>query len=138
MEKTKFGVSVGLVGAFLCLMAGFGSGLVAYVLMGYILLKEENEWLKKTCVRVLVITVAVLLLDAAVNVLPGFLSLLNSFTGIFGQYVNIEVINKICSFICHAVGFAKNILLLIMAFKALKQESFEIQLIEEKVNKHTN
>ena len=44
MQKTKLGISVGLLGAAIYFMGLFGGYLVAVLLAGYILMFEENEW----------------------------------------------------------------------------------------------
>src|SRR5574344_1340231 len=48
MEKTKLGIPVGLLGAAMLFACYFGGYLVSFVLAGYILLFEENAWLKRT------------------------------------------------------------------------------------------
>lgn len=52
MQKTKLGISVGLLGAIIYFTSLFGSSyLIAILLCGYILLVEDNPWLRKTSVK---------------------------------------------------------------------------------------
>ena len=50
MQKTKLGLTVGLVGAGLYFL-GLFSFIPAFLLAAYVLLMEDNEWLKKTAVK---------------------------------------------------------------------------------------
>ena len=50
MQKSKLGISVGLLGA-LIYFAGLINPLAMIVLVGYVLLKEENPWLRKAQLR---------------------------------------------------------------------------------------
>ena len=55
MEKTRVGITAGAFGAAACL-AGFFGGYVAVILLaGYVLLFEENAWLRRCVVKVFVI-----------------------------------------------------------------------------------
>lgn len=47
MKKTKLGISVGLLGAMLFFSCYFGGYTIAIIIAGYVLLFEENAWLKK-------------------------------------------------------------------------------------------
>lgn len=50
MQKTRMGISVGLMGAATYLCGLFGGLMVTVVIAGYILLFEENAWLKRAAV----------------------------------------------------------------------------------------
>ena len=74
MEKTKLGISVSLMAAAVYLLGLLSGYTVTILLVGYILLKEEDMWLKKQSVgalalmrgysrhQVIVLYVAVILL----------------------------------------------------------------------------
>ena len=53
MEKTKLGISVGLFGAIIFAVALFGGYIPSILLVGYVLLMETNEWLRKSAVKAL-------------------------------------------------------------------------------------
>ncbi len=46
MQKTKLGVSVALMGAALYFLGLFSGYVALIILAGYVLLMEENVWLK--------------------------------------------------------------------------------------------
>ena len=47
MQKTKIGISVGVMGAVMYFASLFGGYIPMLLLAGYIFLKEENIWLQK-------------------------------------------------------------------------------------------
>lgn len=49
--KTKLGISVGLLGTMVYFAALFGGYTPVILLAGYVLLFEENEWLKKAAIK---------------------------------------------------------------------------------------
>ena len=51
MQKTRLGISVGLLGAAIYFMGLFSGYLLAVLLAGYVLLFEENSWLRKNAVK---------------------------------------------------------------------------------------
>ena len=51
MQKTRLGISVGMLGATIYLSGLFGGYVAILLLAGYSLLFEENIWLKKSAVK---------------------------------------------------------------------------------------
>lgn len=47
MSKTKLGISTTLLAALAYFAGGFSGYLLLFLVAGYVLLKEEDEWLKK-------------------------------------------------------------------------------------------
>lgn len=56
MQKTKLGLSVGLVGAALYFL-GLFSFIPAFLLAAYVLLMEENQWLKRAAVKMVAVLI---------------------------------------------------------------------------------
>ena len=59
MQKTKLGISVGLLGAAIYFTGLFSGYLVAVLLAGYVLMFEENEWLRKNAVKAVALMMVV-------------------------------------------------------------------------------
>ena len=51
MQKTKIGISAGCFGAVIYLAGVTGGLLLAVILIGYVLLVEENLWLRRCAVK---------------------------------------------------------------------------------------
>ena len=58
MQKTRLGISVGLMGFITYFGCCFGGYIAAILLFGYILLVENNQWLRKTAVKAMILTIA--------------------------------------------------------------------------------
>lgn len=78
MQKTKLGVSVAVLGAAMYFTGLFSGYIVAVVLAGYILLMEENEWLKKTAVKAVALMIAFSLLSTLLGLIPGVINFIDS------------------------------------------------------------
>ena len=83
MQKSNFGVSVGVVGAAMYLLSLFSGYLAALLLIGYVLLFESNTWLKRTAVKVAVITFIFSVASALLGLLPNCISTIHSFVYLF-------------------------------------------------------
>ena len=135
MEKTKLGISVGLLGAIFFL-AGFFSGyIVAFLLAGYILIAEENAWLKRSAVKGIVLLLTFTVLNGLIGLIPGALNLLQDAARIFDNNINIPVVYEVVNFITAVLSYVEKILFLILGFKALKQETLVIPPLDKFVGR---
>ena len=85
MQKTRLGISAGLLGAAIYFVGLFSGYLVAVVLTGYVLLFEENSWLRKSAVKAVSVMALFSLLITVLNLVPNAISFINDFTSIFGS-----------------------------------------------------
>lgn len=70
MQKTKLGVTVGLLGAAVYFSALFASYIPVIMIAGYILLAEENEWLRKAVIKAVVLLMSIEVFLAIVSLIP--------------------------------------------------------------------
>ena len=140
MKKTRLGIAVGLLGAAIYFMSMI-STLALVILAGYVLIFEENPWLKKSAVKAVIISVvfsiASLFISMGTNVFNILNVMLDWFDGPFNfikfrfKYpFGIETILR------NALTLLENILFLILGFKALKQGSIKIGFIDNIINKY--
>lgn len=76
MEKTRLGVSVGMLGAAMYFM-GLVSVLALVGLGVYILLYESNAWLKRTVIKAIAVVITFTLLSSAVGFSNDILGIVN-------------------------------------------------------------
>ena len=134
MEKTKLGLSVGVVGAAAFLLFQFGGYTPALLLVGYILLCESNAGLKKTALTATVIAIGYSLVNYAIYLLPNAINLLTSFLNIFGVYPELYIINRIFEFLSVTAGFLKGLLMVFLAGMSLLNKSVELPLLKKLIN----
>lgn len=141
MQKTKLGISVGLLGAIL-FMAAIVEPLAAIIIAGYILIAEENVWLRRTAVKSTVILIAFAALNVIIYLIPDFIDVIENLICIFkddyysGDFVSF--INRLVSFISGVFNYIKVILLALLALKSLKQSTIIIPAIDKFINNHIN
>ena len=135
MQKTKLGISVGLLGAALY-FAALMNIIALVVVAGYVLLFEENEWLKKTAVKAAAIVLFFGALLACVNLIGNSSSLLNDVAFLFNGSINLARFNRVLAICRSAIAIAQALLLVLLGFKALKQGSVKFGIIDNAINKH--
>lgn len=136
MYKTKLGISVGLMGAALYLCGYFSGYLVTILLAGYVLLFEENMWLRKTSVKAVALMIGFSLLSAIIGLIPDVIEVINSFCNIFEGDFHIYVVTRIISFIQIAINFLETLLFLALGLFALNQGTITIPVIDSMINKN--
>lgn len=140
MQKSKLGISVGLFGALIYVM-GLINTLGLIVMVGYVLLVEEELWLKKSAVKAVIITIGFSLLSVLIssgndvfgilNTILGWVRLPFSFPSFqFAYPFGLEVILR------NLLSLAETLLMLILAFVSLKQKSVKLGPIDDIINKN--
>lgn len=136
MQKTRLGITVGLLEASIYFTGLFGGFLVAVVLVGYSLMFEENEWLKRNAVKAIALMIFFAMLSAVVNLIPDTISFINYVAGIVGGYVNAEMLSSITSAIVSAIGISEKILFIVLGIKALNQGTVAVPIVDKLIDKY--
>lgn len=138
MQKTKLGISVGLMGFITYFACLFGGYVAAILVFGYILLVENNQWLRKTAVKALVLTIAFSLLPALINLIPNIIGFIGTIVNLFGGNLYLTIISKIVTILVSAIEIIKTVLFILLGIKALSQGSIVIPVIDDMTNKNTD
>ena len=141
MQNTKLGISAGLIGAVLFLM-GLVEGYIPLLLIaGYVLIAEDNVWLKRTSVKAIVVTFLFSILYILIDLLPDFLDLINDFMALFDESLSnkaFEILRELITFFRSSVSLLKVVFFILLIIKALKNATIIIPPIDNFVNKHIN
>ena len=135
MQKTRLGISVGLLGAAVYFMGLLGI-IPLLLVAGYILLLEQNEWLKRCAVKAAVIYVLFALVPALVGVIGDAFGFINVIIGWFPGTFRLSFPGDIDNLINIAAEILRAILLLVLGFTALSQGSVEGGKVDNIVNKN--
>lgn len=136
MQKTKLGVSVGLLGAavyFTCLFSGY---LVPFILTGYILLHEDNAWLKKSAVQAVALMTSFSFLTVVIRLTPDAIGFIGSIFAVFGGSFHLSVISSLIAVVLNALSIIETVLFVILGVKALDQGSVSIPIVDDLINKY--
>lgn len=138
MQKTKLGISVGLMGFITYLACYFGGYIVAILLFGYILLVENNQWLRKTAVKALILTITFSVLPAIIQLIPDAIEFIGKIVSLFGGNFHASIITGIINLLTSAIGLVKAVLFILLGIKALSQGSITVPIIDDMTNKNTD
>lgn len=142
MNKTKLGISTGMLAAIIFLLAivtEFVSGgtvfALAFVLaVAYVLYKEEDMWLKGCAVK----AVCVVLIFTLVPFLFGFVDDIMKFINFFLQFADTEIHDGfgIMTFIINIINVVEKVFLLVLALLAFKGKTIKLPVIDKMIAKH--
>lgn len=138
MQKTRLGISVGLLGAAICLSGLFSGYIITILLAGYVLLFEENAWLKKTGIKVVALMFSFSILHAIVGLLPSGIGLIDSILNIFNESFSIIIISKIVNLIKNALSLMETVVFILLGVKAFNQGTIRVPVVDNLVNKYFN
>ena len=138
MQKTRLGIGVGLFGAALYLMAFLNGSVVAILLAGYVLLFEQNEWLRKTAVKAVSLMVVFGLLISVVGFMTDFTGLAVDFVGMFGLNLSIPFVNSFVALIDDLIRLFEKVLFILLGLTALGQSSLPIPVVDDLIRKYMN
>lgn len=137
MEKTKLGISVGLMGALMFLICLAGGYVAAILVAGYILLREENRWLKETAIKAVAVLVGFGLLSALLGVIPGTFSFMQSVAELIDGYLDATVIYRFFNVLTTLLAVVRTVVFILLAWKALKQQNVSVPVVDSLLKKHT-
>lgn len=136
MQKAKLGVSVGLLGAALYLTAMSGSLLGLLVLAGYVLLVEDNQWLRLSAVKAVAVYLFFVFVIQAVGYVPDVLGIISDVADLFNGYVSVPVVNNIVTLVKDLLYLLEKIFLMILGVKALNQGTVAVPFVDKLVVKY--
>ena len=136
MEKTKLGISVGLFGALVFAAALFGGYMSSIIILGYVLLFEANEWLKKSAVKAVATLVAFSFVTAVIGLVPDAINWVANVINTFGGNVHFEFINDVFSDIKGVISILKDLVFLGLIYKALNQGTIKLPVVDDLINKY--
>ena len=136
MQKTRIGISVGLMGAITYFAILFGGYIAAVLLFGYIMLVEENPWLRKTAVKSVVLLVSFSVISAVIGLIPDFIYFINTIFNVFESHFSLPVVTNILAVIPSALGILKTVIFVVLGLKALNQGTLNIPVVDGMTNKN--
>ena len=136
MQKTKLGISVGLLAAIIYFLGLFSGYVATIVLVGYILIVEDNAWLKKTSVKAVVLVLGFSLLYSVLGLIPGLISVINSLVNIFGGSFYITFVTNVINMLENGIGLVQKIVFLGLGVMALNESTIKIPGLDALIDKY--
>ena len=136
MQKTRLGITVGLMGAALYFSGLFGGYMITIILAGYVLLCEENAWLKKAAVKTVAIMMGFSLLGSLIYLIPNAIGLIDSVLNVFGGNFYLTFVSNIIDVVDNVLALAEKLLFIILGLKAFNQGNISVPVIDKLINKY--
>ncbi|MCR5330386.1 MAG: hypothetical protein K6E62_04260 [Lachnospiraceae bacterium] len=139
--KTKLGITAGALAAIAYLAGYFSGYIVLFLIVGYVFIIEENDWLKMSTLKALCITLCFDLVIAVLGFIPDILNTINSMFNIWKSSITgndvVPAIQQIISFLNRVLSLAEKVLMLLLAYYATKLKTINIGFIDKIVDKIT-
>lgn len=135
MEKAKLGIAYNLLAAVVCLLGYYGGYVITGIFTIAVLFTEENPWLKKYCVKTILLMLVFSLLYTVLGLIPDILGIFYSAVGIIGINLYFSAVENFFSLLRQIVDLGEMVLFILMACFALAKKNFKLPLIEKLVNK---
>ena len=120
MGTTRIGVPAKLLAGF-AYLAAFFSGYVAFFLIGgYILLREQNDWLRFHAIKAGVLMACFSVLSALIAVIPSLFSWIGSIVALFGGYFHPDFIYDAQNLLSNTLTVLERVAFLVLAFFAFR------------------
>ena len=138
MEKTKLHIPATLLAALACLLAYYSGYLILGILVGYVLLVEDNAWLKKFSLKVLLLMLIFSVVNTVLYLLPDLIDILFSFLRIFGVYNRPDFFNfidNVFNFLSQIISLLKMVVFLLLGAATLFGKDVKIPGLDTFVEK---
>ncbi len=135
MEKAKLGIAYNVLAAIVCLLGYYGGYVITGIFTIAVLFTEENPWLKKYCVKTLLLMLVFSLLYTVLGLIPDIMSIVYSGAGIVGFNLYFGAVESFFSLLRQIVDLGEMVLFILMAIFALAKKNFKLPVIEKLVNK---
>ena len=135
MEKAKLGIAYNVLAAIVCLLGYYGGYVITGIFTIAVLFTEENPWLKKYCVKTLLLMLVYSLLYTVLGLIPDILGIVYSGAGIVGFNLYFGAVESVFSMLRQIVDLGEMVLFILMAIFALAKKNFKLPVIEKLVNK---
>ena len=137
MEKTKLGISIEMLGAILYVSVALFGYLGVFIVGGYIMFIEKQEWLKKCVYKAIVLMLSFSFLSIIIGMIPKLLYLGTGAVSILdGFYLYLSRTYQIVSVVLVALNFVRMGLFLWLGLKTWKKQKVNIPIVDKFVEKY--
>ena len=99
---------------------------------------ENNQWLRKTAVKAMILTIAFSLLSTFIGLITDIIEFIGSIVNLFNGSFYLTFVSKIVTILTLAIGLIKTVLFILLGIKALNQGSITVPVVDDMTNKNTD
>lgn len=119
-----------LLGAALCFLALFGGYAALVIAVGYILLCEQDDWVRKTAVKVFAICLCFSVCFVFTDILSELVGFLEGALGLLLHASRLSVVHGLIGTLEAAIRVIRDVLLLMMGFLAFRHASISLPVVD--------
>lgn len=136
MQKTKLGIPFGLLAAGIYFTGLFGGYLSAILLTAYVFLVEDDEWLRRSSVKAIMLMVLFSLIHIVLGFIPDALGVITNIIGIFAETFTYGKLLQILDAIKGIFSILESILFIALGVSALKGRSILLPVVDKMIYKY--
>ena len=133
MGPTKIGVPAKLLAGFAYLAAFFGGYTPFLLIGGYVLLREQNDWLRFHALRAGLLMLCFSVAGAVVSLIPNLMSWLGTWFTLFGGNFPPSFIYNIQSVLISTLDLLEKVLFLLLGLFAFLGKDLALPLLDKVV-----
>ena len=135
MEKTKLGISQGMLGGVVYFTAALLGYISLFIVGGYILLVEKTEWLKKCVVKAVVLMLLYSLFSTVIGLIPQIFSYGSVDDALLGgYYLYLTGAYSIVAVILVVLNLVRIVLFIALGVKALNEKTIQIPVVDRLID----
>ena len=125
-----------MLGAAIYLTGLFSGYVVAVLMAGYVLLFEENSWLRRSAVKAVSLMVFFSFITVLINLIPNAISSINYIASMFGSSFYAVFITNLVSAVTSIIDIIEKLLFIGLGVKALNQGTITAPVVDKLVSKY--
>ena len=135
MQKSKLGLPAGIMAAIMYLTALFGGYAPALLVAGFILLCEEENFIRRAAVKTLSVLVICSLLNVLIYLIPDIVGIFQSLLNIFTVHFSTSFLDNSSSMLNQSLSLIKTLFLVLMAVLALFGKTIDLKALNKWADK---
>lgn len=135
MQKSKLGLPAGIVAAMMYMTGLFGGYFPALLLAGYILLREDENFIRRAAVKTLVVMFLCSVLNVLIYLIPDIVGIFQSLLATFQVHFAISFLDNISRTFSQTVNLIQTLFLLVLAVLAFFGKSIDLKPLSKWADK---
>ena len=136
MEKSKLGIAKELLAAGIFIGALAGGYVFAGMMVLYVLLKEDDQWLREMAVKAIATLMVFSFFINCINLLPDVVNWFATLTNLLDSSWDSYKLTSAIGLITSVLDIIRTIFFLVLAGKALKHQTINVPIADEKKKKY--
>ena len=127
MQKSKLGLPAGLAAAIMYMTGVFGGYFPALLLAGFVLLYEEENFIRRAAVKTVILMFLFSILNFVIYLIPDIVGIFQNLLAIFKVYFATNFLDNISATFGQTLSLVETVLFLVLAVLALFGKSVDVK-----------